>query len=71
MLQQAKHKLAILESTNGTDAQQSYSAPEPCQSELFNTSINTALQQSVEDLQPDELSPKQALETLYQLKKLL
>lgn len=71
VLQQAKHKLAMLESNNGTDVQQSYSAPEPSQSELFNASINTALQQTIEDLHPDELSPKQALETLYQLKKML
>jgi DNA mismatch repair protein MutS len=71
VLQQAKHKLSMLESNNGTDAQQSYSAPEPSQSELFNASINTALQQTIEDLHPDELSPKQALEALYQLKKML
>jgi len=41
------------------------------QTELFPETANTALQELVEKLQPDELSPKEALDTIYKLKKLL
>jgi DNA mismatch repair protein MutS len=41
------------------------------QSELLLTVANSELQEMVEQLQPDELSPKQALDAIYKLKKLL
>ena len=44
---------------------------EPSQSELFLPSINPQLQKRLEQLKPDDLSPRDALELLYELKKLL
>jgi DNA mismatch repair protein MutS len=41
------------------------------QSELLLTTANSELQEMVEQLQPDELSPKQALDAIYKLKQLL
>jgi len=46
-------------------------ASAPSQSELFLPSINPQLQQRLEQLKPDDLSPRDALELLYELKKLL
>ena len=41
------------------------------QAELLLTAANSELQEMLEQLQPDELSPKQALDAIYKLKKLL
>ena len=41
------------------------------QAELMLTAANSELQEMLEQLQPDELSPKQALDAIYKLKKLL
>ena len=77
----ARQELALLEAgshavitpaTAQPDA--SYAPParsEPSQSELFLPSINPQLQKRLEQLKPDDLSPRDALELLYELKKLL
>jgi len=58
-----------LEDANPTDANgQDTLSP---QSELFSSTANAVLQEMVEQLEPDELSPKEALNTLYKLKQLL
>ena len=44
---------------------------EPSQSELFLPSVNPLLLQRMEQIKPDELSPRDALDLLYDLKKLL
>lgn len=43
----------------------------PVQEDLFDDGIGKRLKQIVTALEPDELTPRQALETLYQLKSLL
>ena len=42
---------------------------EPSQSELFLPSVNPLLLQRMEQIKPDELSPRDALDLLYDLKK--
>jgi DNA mismatch repair protein MutS len=42
----------------------------PSQSELSLAPINSALQKRLDTMLPDELSPKQALDLIYELKKL-
>ena len=42
----------------------------PSQSELLLTPIGSALQKRLDELRPDELSPKQALDLIYELKSL-
>jgi DNA mismatch repair protein MutS len=42
----------------------------PSQSELLLAPINSALQKRLDTMLPDELSPKQALDLIYELKKL-
>ncbi len=42
----------------------------PSQSELLLTPISSALQKRLDELRPDELSPKQALDLIYELKSL-
>ena len=42
----------------------------PTQNDLFVQSEASAVEKALSTLQPDELTPKQALDTLYQLKKL-
>lgn len=75
----ARQELALLEAgshaviTPDTSAQDK-STPartEPSQSELFLPSVNPLLLQRMEQLKPDELSPRDALDLLYELKKLL
>ncbi len=43
----------------------------PLQSDLFSDPRASALRQAVEQLSPDELSPREALDQLYRLKQLL
>ena len=70
----ARQELALLEAGSHAvitpEALQS-AASAPSQSELFLPSINPQLQQRLEQLKPDDLSPRDALELLYELKKLL
>ena len=70
VIEQAKLKLASLE--NKSDQQSpplKIGIPDDDTSQL--TAKETELKQHVSDLKPDDLSPKQALEILYQLKKLI
>ena len=72
-LQQARRRLAELEQ-RGRDTHASQMAPQaldaPQQIGLF-AAAPSAAQEALAALDPDELSPKQALEALYRLKSLL
>lgn len=67
VIQQAKHKLAELESNRQVPTTEN-SQPSTKQLDLLNAAddLRVALQQ----INPDELTPKLALDTLYKLKKL-
>ena len=70
----AKSELAILEAGSHTltTAEETQELTlEPSQNELLLTNINYALQERLDNLHPDELSPKQALDLLYELKRLI
>lgn len=74
----ARQELALLEAGSHAVITPAIAQPkvaqarsEPSQSELFLPSINPQLQKRLEQLKPDELSPRDALELLYELKKLL
>jgi DNA mismatch repair protein MutS len=66
VITQAKHKLHQLET-----AQPTTNANAPvAQPDLFSAPVPSAALELLDTISPDELSPKQALELLYQLKKL-
>ncbi len=66
----ARQELALLEAgSSGVISPRQQ--PEPSQTELFLPPVNPELQKRLESLSPDELSPKQALDLVYELKKLL
>ena len=70
----AKSELAILEAgshTLATAKETQELTLEPSQNALLLTNINYALQERLDNLHPDELSPKQALDLIYELKRLL
>jgi len=74
----ARKELASLEAgahptvkSSGTSNSTAASEPAPIQSELFPGPIASALLDALSDVNPDELSPREALETLYALKKLI
>ncbi len=74
----ARKELASLEAgahptvkPSGTSNSTAASKPAPIQSELFPGPIASALLDALSDVNPDELSPREALETLYALKKLI
>jgi len=75
----ARQELALLEAGSHAvitpePSSENNSVPasgEPSQSELFLPSVNPLLLQRMEQLKPDELSPRDALDLLYELKKLL
>ena len=74
VLHAANVKLAQLESNTNDDKvtspQASYAAPAiPAQADLFNTGPS-ALEQRFDTVDPDSLTPREALELLYELKKL-
>ncbi|ASP38772.1 DNA mismatch repair protein MutS [Bacterioplanes sanyensis] len=71
VIAQAKQKLMLLENTElpATQGQPSTS-PAPLQSDLF-AAMPSAVEEALQQANPDELSPKQALELLYELKSLL
>ena len=69
----ARAELAVLET--GTQSavnlgNNAISDSVPSQSELLLTPISSALQKRLDDIRPDELSPKQALDLIYELKSL-
>ena len=66
----ARQELALLEAgSSGVISPQQQS--QPSQTELFLPPVNPELQKRLESLSPDELSPKQALDLVYELKKLV
>jgi DNA mismatch repair protein MutS len=74
----ARQELALLEAGShavitpaAAEKAQPAKPSQPSQSELFLPSINPELQKRLEHLKPDDLSPRDALELLYELKKLL
>ena len=75
VLQLARQELARLESGSGEKmldgGEASTSETAPLQVDLFAPAGNPELENRLKKLQPDELTPRQALETLYELKKLL
>lgn len=68
VIQAAKHKLAALETqrTVSTNLHE-----QPPQQDLFAQPDNSALINKIEQINPDELTPKAALELLYELKKFI
>ena len=75
----ARQELALLEAgshavitpDSSASDKSTAASPEPSQSELFLPSVNPLLLQRIEQIKPDELSPRDALDLLYELKKLL
>ena len=70
----AKQKLTQLEKTSGHSANQQIQALREAnhtQGELLFEQETDALREAIEKLDPDDLSPKQALVYLYQLKKMV
>jgi DNA mismatch repair protein MutS len=66
----ARQELALLEAgSSGVISPETQA--QPSQTELFLPPVNPELQRRLESLSPDELSPKQALDLVYELKKLL
>jgi DNA mismatch repair protein MutS len=68
VVQQAKHKLLELE--QGSAGRNAHAA-EVTQMPLFETTPPHPLLEAVELLEPDEMSPREALQALYKLKGLL
>ena len=71
VIARARIELATLESASQANQTSQSSSPTPDtprQPELFAPPVNTQLGQILDSLQPDEMSPKEALEVLYQLK---
>ncbi|WP_339777985.1 DNA mismatch repair protein MutS [uncultured Methylophaga sp.] len=68
VIQAAKHKLAALETqrTVSTNLHE-----QPPQQDLFAQPDNSALINKIEQINPDELTPKAALKLLYELKKFI
>jgi len=67
VVEKAKAKLQQLESEQQTSANK-----KPAKTaKMTEKAEESALEKFVQNMQPDELSPRQALETIYQLKKLL
>lgn len=73
VIQLARQELALLEAggAGGNGVIGPDKKVEPSQTELFLPSINPELQRRLDNLRPDELSPKQALDLIYELKTLL
>ena len=70
----AKQKLTQLEKNSGHSADQQIQALRQAnhsQGELLFEQETDALREAIEKLDPDDLSPKQALAYLYQLKKMV
>lgn len=74
VIELARQELALLEAGSHAVITPDKAPPatgEPSQSELFLPSVNPLLLERMEQLKPDELSPRDALDLLYELKKLL
>ncbi|MGE4416204.1 MAG: DNA mismatch repair protein MutS [Marinobacterium sp.] len=79
VIRQARDKLVLLEQDSRSSACQPARNPEPpatsqngpVQNDLFVTAAPSAAELQLRELQPDELTPRQALEALYNLKQLL
>lgn len=65
----AKHKLHHLESRDSNKAVDS-TASSNQQSMVFDEPVNSALDDALDRIHPDELTPRQALDILYELKRL-
>ena len=66
----ARQELALLEA-NSYEIAHSDDNTGPSQTELFPPPVNPQLQKRLEALKPDDLSAKQALDLMYELKNLL
>jgi DNA mismatch repair protein MutS len=66
----ARQELALLEA-NSHEIAHSDDNTGPSQTELFPPPVNPQLQKRLEALKPDDLSAKQALDLIYELKNLL
>lgn len=71
LAKQKLHQLEKLSAQNGDQQIQHLRALNQHQGELAFEAEPDALREAIEQLEPDELSPKQALAYLYQLKKML
>ena len=71
LAKQKLHQLEKLSAQNGDQQIQHLRALNQHQGELAFEAEPDALREAIEQLDPDELSPKQALAFLYQLKKML
>ena len=71
LAKQKLHQLEKLSAQNGDQQIQHLRALNQNQGELAFEAEPDALREAIEQLDPDELSPKQALAYLYQLKKML
>ena len=71
LAKQKLHQLEKLSAQNGDQQIQHLRALNQHQGELSFEAEPDALREAIEQLDPDELSPKQALAYLYQLKKML
>jgi DNA mismatch repair protein MutS len=69
VIARARIELAALESASQADESASPPSNTPCQPKFLAPPKNSQLEQILDSLQPDEMSPKEALEVLYQLKK--
>jgi DNA mismatch repair protein MutS len=70
VIQRARQELALLEAGGNGGVNPDTSSP-PSQTELFLPPVTTELKERLDKLRPDELSPKQALDLIYELKTLL
>ena len=71
LAKQKLHQLEKLSGQNGDQQIQHLRELNQHQGELAFEAEPDALREAIEQLDPDELSPKQALAYLYQLKKML
>lgn len=71
VLQAARNKLEELESGDRKTQQNSGTSPQLVQNDLFNLPQNHPAVDLLEELDVDDLSPRQALQRLYDLKALL
>ena len=67
VIRKARSKLATLENPSSQPGHSNNSHP---QFDIFSTPVNQDISDFIEQLTPDDLSPKEALEALYQLKSL-
>ena len=71
VIKRAKEKLMELENHSHAISQRAHTRNEPQQAELLMTENTHPVVEALQAIHPDELSPKEASEILYQLKRLL